>query len=931
MPLPSLSCQNCVKAGLSILPTRYTVIPQAVSATIPKGITGKRVTDIKLTEHRYALRVLRLGFLYIFYDQGARGAKYWEVYSVSENGLLYRQLDPASARDLSAASFAPNPTCARQGHNIPCSVIVIEKPEKCPKLWIAFSEHKWADETIARYASSQKHRDARMQILHPATWIKTYHDPHALVAEKTSIEQVLEYMPGFDGRDLRLAASPISKSDGSFNATILKSQTTRYPLHLRNNEAVALATKMVEQGKKPQGAPYQPMLLALWDGIGIAHELNGFRNDSAGWLKKYGDERELEVTALADINGAKAALEKHAFESQKSVQDRMLGNAANAYDTKEMARHRQNAANLPEPRRSQQLQVYDIMEDWAKRQVPSLGYVGRLNYANQFPEPQRTQEISKIRAEVDKFTQTRAKNYQTNLDDVVKETWPKYADCLDTYRLEAFEKNYKALLAQVKTLQDRRADDIVAWLKADLFIDTLEDYHDQNLADGVVFESVVSDAIFGLSSSETGANHIDTMVKSATTQKPGSLIWRAVALNQKEGAEALDAALAYAQSHQGITLAEGLRAAETPLKTLKSLADLYKKAQSFYNTALTAQGKGITSFNSRGVDQLAITVGDNVFRWLRVDKLGNYVGESLLRHIFLLRSFVDQSDALALIEAEAKASKIVDEQRLQRLATAKVFLESDSLHASTSSNEAKSLRDAWNGLKSSEKGVSAVKDMRLATIVGFIEAANFIRLMSVTDKNSKTYAQLVASGMSVTSACLDVASARAKLLLGESALTYQKLKLGGGLLSAGASAIGAVLDAKEIVKNISDRDYKLAGLYGMKTGLSAANVYATTKLSLSYSGPLIEKLAGRIVAEEIATSLGARAAAITVGRLTLMAIGWEVTASLLIIQLIIWKITPNDLQEWCDLSAFGKHKNGTQFQTAKTQVDKFGKAIVAVF
>ena len=42
-------------------------------------------------------------------------------------------------------------------------------------------------------------------------------------------------------------------------------------------------------------------MLALWDAIGITHELNGYRNDAAGWLKKYGDERELQIGAFSAI------------------------------------------------------------------------------------------------------------------------------------------------------------------------------------------------------------------------------------------------------------------------------------------------------------------------------------------------------------------------------------------------------------------------------------------------------------------------------------------------------------------------------------------------------------------------------------------------------------------------------------------------------
>ena len=42
---------------------------------------------------------------------------------------------------------------------------------------------------------------------------------------------------------------------------------------------------MRQSGKRPDGGSHPPMLLALWDGIGITHELNGYRNEAAGRIK----------------------------------------------------------------------------------------------------------------------------------------------------------------------------------------------------------------------------------------------------------------------------------------------------------------------------------------------------------------------------------------------------------------------------------------------------------------------------------------------------------------------------------------------------------------------------------------------------------------------------------------------------------------------
>ena len=59
-------CENCNKSGLAILPVRYAVVPNDVDATLPDPL-GNKVTDVKLKHHKYALRTLRKGFIYLFY------------------------------------------------------------------------------------------------------------------------------------------------------------------------------------------------------------------------------------------------------------------------------------------------------------------------------------------------------------------------------------------------------------------------------------------------------------------------------------------------------------------------------------------------------------------------------------------------------------------------------------------------------------------------------------------------------------------------------------------------------------------------------------------------------------------------------------------------------------------------------------------------
>jgi hypothetical protein len=95
--------------------------------------------------------------------------------------------------------------------------------------------------------------------------------------------------------------------------------STRTPWHLRIGQAAQDVSAMQARCKKPDGGENTPHVLALWDAIGITHELNGYRNDAAGWLKKYGDERELQITAMSAIEGVKKALEKKVSDGWDQV------------------------------------------------------------------------------------------------------------------------------------------------------------------------------------------------------------------------------------------------------------------------------------------------------------------------------------------------------------------------------------------------------------------------------------------------------------------------------------------------------------------------------------------------------------------------------------------------------------------------------------
>jgi len=67
--------------------------------------------------------------------------------------------------------------------------------------------------------------------------------------------------------------------------------------------------------------------------------------------------------------------------------------------------------------------------------------------------------------------------------------------------------------------------------------------------------------------------------------------------------------------------------------------------------------------------------------------------------------------------------------------------------------------------------------------------------------------------------------------------------------------------------------------------------------------------------------------------------GWQVALALLVIEVLIWAISPNDLEKWCMNNAFGTNAGlrkgertfgGEPYSTPREQKQAFDKAIGSV-
>lgn len=916
-------CDDCKAAGLAIMPVRYAVVPKSITPALPAWAGADRVKSVSTgNDFHYVLRTLRAGFVYVFYAKNAFGANQWECFAVTLDGLLVKQPTPDMAKPVASL------VCKRQGHSdTRLRHIVIQHPSKCGPTWIAFSEHPWSSETIKDYTSDSKLRNARMQTLHPAAMAGGAKHSHGAVADVATLESVLEYAPGLSTTQLphNNAAGSFSEEDGSFNTTQLNRMSTRYPWHLRRGQAEQDFKGMQARSQKPGGDTNTPHVLALWDAIGITHELNGFRNDAAGWIKKYGDERELQISALNAIGGIKQALQKRVEDGWDHV-----AKNSNLPDTQTSGLRNQAVARYAKGDPSALGKpLYELDEKLRAGTITQAQHQAqRTQVFNQHSSNPAAMEAAykDIDAQRNSRNAQRSRNLADNKQSDTARAWSKYEGRLDHAAMKKFQAKWDGLLSQADKIIDQRTQVLVGWLEAPLLIDTLEDFHTSNVNDGVLFEDAVGDAIFGMGSSKAGAAKIEAWVREAKASVKANLVWRAIALNQQEGMAEIDAALKVVYGAQTALTSSTWSNIGAQIKWNK-IADLYKKSVSLSNANVKA---GVSPVNTRGLDKVLITLGDLVFK--PIAKATDTVNEGALRLLFLLRSGASLTATLALVETQARVEGISRARLVQRINTTKTFV------APEMTAERKALNARWVALKSSAdvrdaKGtLSAVKEARLALIVAILEGVNLWKISQNVSSDPKVQWQLRAAQMATSAACLDIAASTIKgtNVLKDMAVSFQLLKVAGGLLSGSASFIGGTLDWRSGDAQWGNEKYAIALLYYGRSAFQFIGGSMTILVAISYADPLFKQLVKKYAASAALNAASRLSGWALAARAGLMFGGLGFSLATLAISVAIWYFTDDALQNWCEQCAFGEKPQKKRFDSPETQIKALEQSLAEV-
>ncbi|WEE89006.1 hypothetical protein MJJ09_12790 [Xanthomonas oryzae] len=665
-----------------------------------------------------------------------------------------------------------------------------------------------------------------------------------------------------------------------------------------------------KQGDQRQ--TYMPMLLGLWDAVGVVHELNGYRHDVVAAMARYKEERALEFNAMEHIEQIDTLLQRNAAvlsdqyaqasraRMEEIEQEHSGGNALTQSGMEALREHGIAASNA------------GTWDGLSKALLPV---------------------------------------YQRQ----ARESWETtYRPRIDAAAYTAFKANAQRFGQAAMELLTQRTQVLGKWLSNPLFLVTLEDYDGTSPSCGVRFEEVITHAIEGLGMDPDGRRLLQDLAGNLDVTSRSCLLWRVVAQNQDEAREELKQTLSEADQQKNMVLSAagaGWSVFVTTSKTLKKFLSVYKGFETAQKQAapLTATDRIL---RESGVDRFVTTAGAFLLNRFPLNGVQDKVGNALVRFVLMTRALLDEAEVSELISQEASTGVAVRSyfmERVEHYRSQTLTSGTPMLYALRDVERHKGtdlMHQRWEQASQSSRNA-----VRLGALTGVLELVNFINLLSKSDKQARDYGSLVASGAALVSVYSSMAEKVSKEFFGDASRSMSRMKAIGGWLGGFGTYIGVFYDAGDIFSSLEKKENSLAFLYLTKSFAGTLVGGAQFLTALAYSSPVIEKAIGRrgvvmwlyslkaglqAAAAKQGEAMLAKASMKRVGTWLLRLGGWEVTVALLAIDVLIYMIQPDALEKWCESNRFGKVDGGLwlgfgatspHYKTVKEQEDAFHQAI----
>ncbi len=945
-------CKFCDKRGLLWLPLRYGAVGAAsLSALDPlpklSGKLGAGVSDLTLMKAKYAVRLLRSGYLYVLIER--KGVKYWEAYRVTEDAFLYKfppEVPP---------TVEPKFSCERHTCGINASMVAIPEAKEVPHVWSLFTPAPLTKAKLDEYKANAAAYagEGKLQTFSPAGWLdNNTEQPHTLLAAEL-MTKVAEFI--------------LFKQAGNPYESLL-GKALEQQLFPANKDAYAGAPPD-DKGQYfgRLGSLYNTMkragyaTLVLHDHIGLTQELNDFRNAPIERVQKY--------LATKDEYGATNERRLNVFEAIEEIKAGYLSGCVN--DTAAFHEmHRQSSDDFFQRRRNQ---------------AQTLRLQGHAS------------DATAIEADVERSLREREKNYARGIEESkasAKANWQKkYSSRLDENEMRTFREELDSLTAEAFKQAEERFPDHLKWFESARLVAAFDTMDPKDKNSGYYFAAESAICSIGMSSCKAGEEKIDAWVKAPDVTR-ANLYVRGVYFNQDDLIASAKKAFDDVQAAVGKVEAVSDLDAALVLKITKNLVSGFKSVDSAFDEWARNQGQTFskTWVQPNGLGKaMGVQHGFEILFQHKVSEMARTVFRSgtggrfdkvltARISVLLYAKLGDVAGKLAFDELMLKTPdprrmaegfKGRSAERNAQLETRKVERKNDALRAKTAAQLAGEIDDSLGILVSDaqEKAQAKVKlalgemqalgdkgqltnnyhQARIGVVLGCIEMIALGDKLWRFQNTWKGWLEVGGSIMAVGSIVLDTYYAAAKSI--REIAPYKSIKaikdgadivrggfkLGAGLLGMGAGVCGALLDTTKIY---STSDRRLSAIYAARAMTGFLGAGFTMAAALSYAEPLLKYTARgyakKSVAYRLLTGGVLRLAAKLALRVRLLV--WVARFNLAGLALTAVEIgylyfKDDDLQNWCEKSSFRKEKKSKSWLGAEKMTDKFedeGKELEAL-
>ena len=866
------ACPVCQRTGPVLMPLRYAIVPDTITQQLADWAIP-RAAFPALSGYHYALRAVRQGFIYVFYNTGAlpENAGFdWECWSVAENGDLYYQ----GTSGLGAQPmFNPLP-CGRPVHKA-TNLEHMALSEKALKYetWVAFSHAPWEEEALDLYTRSAYARGQRMQNIMPTEW-----NSHIIAQEfglvQASVEAldtVLDYQtaPPFllrdEERPTYRVSSFIDGQYGFYPESVNPHTTFHAWSRQRAGGAERSMKAMQSRCQASSGKAISPLMLALHDPVGITHELAHWGDSLALAHQCYLDELSVEFATWRNINGVKSQVEQ-----MTTAQQAEYAKAHGEDDLQLLYRTMGGTYS-----REQIKQFYEEGNSWARNQ--GIAY-----------------------------------------------DWSTYTAKLAPGKLAQFTDAYdglcKELDKQTRALMGLRID----WLQDSRFITCIQDHNSSRVEDNLYYREIVGYAVASLNVAPAGRQLIQTWINAYSSQDNTNLFWRSQFFNDpalmSEMAPALEAMKKQA-AKKDEPESESERAGVMPLMSqfmgwMGKLNESADRALEALERDAKAAEKGLGRSATRQIlakaDRWLQAAAEQVFNTKTLGKVSDRALELMHKAIFAAHVGIVPDKVMALLESQvdpgpegAKAfrARVIERMKGRNAA-------GEATYNRYSDNYKKFIEEPGGALSIRIKIFGAA-----LSIYEYVKARQ--EYQELEERGGKVLAgEKTRAWMEMSSAGLFAINGNANALMpaleamGESAGGGSKQAmrlLTGKYVANAAGSMASILAVGVDLMGLEEAWEQDGAEFWKSLLLTGAKLASDSAYAIQTADELLA-LCGRGFMEGLITSaskvIGFSFAGAVVDIIGVLA-SWPVMVAVNLAPVLVMVLTDNKLQNWCEQCVFG--------------------------